>query len=238
MRSRPLAIGGGTGSALDERAASRRGSGAGRADRRRRSPCRGGSLSAGHGGGRVMAAQRGRGDATAASAGSGGCGDSGRAAAALCESAFDLVVSRHPAVVWWNEIARVLRPGGAYFAQHVGPATMWELVEHFLGPQPDARARRHPYREAEEARAAGLGIVDVRYERLRAKFFDIAAAVFFLRKVIFTTSRGTTATRSTTQITLKELLSAESRGSPELPRSRPDAGRPDQGCRWRAARSD
>lgn len=104
----------------------------------------------------------------------------------FAESAFDLVVSRHPAVVWWNEIARVLRPGGAYFAQHVGPATMWELVEHFLGPQPDARARRHPDREAEEARAAGLDIVDVRSERLRAEFFDVAAVVFFLRKVIWT----------------------------------------------------
>lgn len=101
-------------------------------------------------------------------------------------AAFDLVTSRHPATVWWDEIARVLQPGGTYLAQHVGPATMWELVEHFLGPQPDAKMQRHPDRETAEARAAGLDIVDVRGERLRAEFFDVGAVIFFLRKVIWT----------------------------------------------------
>ena len=99
---------------------------------------------------------------------------------------FDLVTARHPAAVPWAEIARVLRPGGTYFAQHVGPATMWELVEHFLGPQPSARARRDPEREAADARASGLHVVDLRCERLRAEFFDVGAVVFFLRKVVWT----------------------------------------------------
>lgn len=101
-------------------------------------------------------------------------------------AAFDLVTSRHPATVWWGEIARVLHPGGTYLAQHVGPATMWELVEYFLGPQPDAKMRRQPDRETAEARAAGLDIVDVRSERLRAEFFDVGAVIFFLRKVVWT----------------------------------------------------
>jgi SAM-dependent methyltransferase len=48
-------------------------------------------------------------------------------------AAFDLVVSRHPVTTWWEEIARVLRPGGTYFSQQV-PASVFELVEHFLGP--------------------------------------------------------------------------------------------------------
>ncbi|PXY28742.1 class I SAM-dependent methyltransferase [Prauserella flavalba] len=101
-------------------------------------------------------------------------------------AAFDLVTSRHPATVWWEEIARVLRPGGTYFAQHVGPGTMWELVEYFLGPQPEARRKRDPEREAADARAAGLEVVDVRSERLRVEFFDIGAVIWFLRKVIWT----------------------------------------------------
>lgn len=42
-------------------------------------------------------------------------------------TAFELVASRHPATIRWSEIARVLAPGGTYFAQHVGPATAWEL---------------------------------------------------------------------------------------------------------------
>ncbi|MEZ0069517.1 hypothetical protein ABIA32_005562 [Streptacidiphilus sp. MAP12-20] len=102
------------------------------------------------------------------------------------DEAFDLVSSRHPASIWWGEIARVLRGGGTYFAQHVGPATSWELVEYFLGPQPDARNGRHPDRETAEARAAGLEVADVRMERLRMEFYDIGAVVYFLRKVLWT----------------------------------------------------
>ncbi|MGW1010222.1 class I SAM-dependent methyltransferase [Streptomyces termitum] len=100
--------------------------------------------------------------------------------------AFDLVTSRHPATVWWPEIARVLRPGGTYFAQHVGPASVWELVEYFLGPQPAARRKRHPDDETAAAKEAGLEVVDVRTERLRMEFFDVGAVVYFLRKVIWT----------------------------------------------------
>jgi len=39
----------------------------------------------------------------------------------FADGAFDLVTSRHPVSPDWQEIARVLVPGGAYFAQHVGP---------------------------------------------------------------------------------------------------------------------
>lgn len=104
----------------------------------------------------------------------------------FADASFDLVISRHPATVWWSEIARVLQPGGTYFAQHVGPATAFELVEYFLGPQPDARGTRHPDLERTQAEAAGLQIVDQRMERLRMEFFDIGAVVYFLRKVIWT----------------------------------------------------
>ncbi|MFD0899719.1 class I SAM-dependent methyltransferase [Actinomadura sediminis] len=104
----------------------------------------------------------------------------------FADGAFDLVTSRHPATVWWDEIARVLRPGGTYFAQHVGPGTVWELVEYFLGPQPDAKRRRHPDVERADAEAAGLKVVDLRMERLRMEFFDVGAVVHFLRKVVWT----------------------------------------------------
>lgn len=39
--------------------------------------------------------------------------------AVVADEAFDLVVSRHPVTVWWEEIARVLRPGGTYLSQQV-----------------------------------------------------------------------------------------------------------------------
>jgi SAM-dependent methyltransferase len=102
------------------------------------------------------------------------------------DAAFDLVTSRHPVTVWWEEIARVLRPGGSYLAQHVGPASVFGLVEYFLGPQPEeTRNGRHPDRARSGASAAGLEVVDLRTARLRVEFRDVGAVVWFLRKVIW-----------------------------------------------------
>ncbi len=104
----------------------------------------------------------------------------------FADEAFDLVVSRHPVRPWWEEIARVLAPGGTYFAQHVGPYSVFGLVEFFLGPQPDeVRNGRHPDDDRAAARAAGLEVVDLRFEELRTEFFDVGAVVYFLRKVIW-----------------------------------------------------
>ncbi|MGQ4362311.1 methyltransferase domain-containing protein [Streptomyces sp. SAS_272] len=104
----------------------------------------------------------------------------------FADAAFDLVSSRHPVRPHWHEIVRVLRPGGTYFGQHVGPRSVFELVEYFLGPQPqEVSSNRHPDRERAGAEAAGLEIVDLRAERLRVEFHDIAAVVHFLRKVVW-----------------------------------------------------
>ncbi|MFB8034072.1 class I SAM-dependent methyltransferase [Streptomyces sp. NPDC056004] len=102
------------------------------------------------------------------------------------DNAFDLVVSRHPVTTWWAEIARVLAPGGTYFSQQVGPASVFELIEYFLGPQPpEVRGARDPEQARAAAEAAGLEVVDLRAERLRTEFLDIGAVVYFLRKVIW-----------------------------------------------------
>jgi SAM-dependent methyltransferase len=98
---------------------------------------------------------------------------------------FDLVVSRHPTVVLWSEIARVLRPGGRYLSQQIGIGSNRELYEFLMGPQ------RHPagdgsQRALRELAAAGLVAEDVRHESLEVRFDDIAAVVVFLRKVIWT----------------------------------------------------
>ncbi|GIG71240.1 class I SAM-dependent methyltransferase [Phytomonospora endophytica] len=104
----------------------------------------------------------------------------------FADGAFDLVTSRHPVRTRWDEIARVLAPGGTYFSQQVGPASVFELVEYFRGPQPEeVRNGRHPDKVHGEAAAVGLEIADLRYEELRTEFFDIGAVVYFLRKVIW-----------------------------------------------------
>ncbi|MCX3060088.1 class I SAM-dependent methyltransferase [Streptomyces beihaiensis] len=104
----------------------------------------------------------------------------------FADDAFDLVTSRHPVEPHFTEIARVLRPGGTYFAQHVGPSSVFELVEYFLGPQPEeVRSGRDPRVEAARVREAGLDVVDLRAQRLRMEFHDIGAVVHFLRKVVW-----------------------------------------------------
>jgi SAM-dependent methyltransferase len=102
------------------------------------------------------------------------------------DGTFDLVVSRHPVGVRWDEIARVLKPGGTYLSQDVGEGSVGELTEFIMGPQPpDDNPTRHPKWSVLAARAAGLEIVDLREFRGRMEFWDIAAVIYFLRKVIW-----------------------------------------------------
>lgn len=103
----------------------------------------------------------------------------------FADAAFDLVTSRHPSTRWWTEIARVLRAGGSYFAQHVGPATLWDLREHFLGPREHNGADQYAQVVRTCITDAGLEIVDLQMERLRVEFFDVGAVIYFLRKVIW-----------------------------------------------------
>ncbi len=98
---------------------------------------------------------------------------------------FDLVISRHPTVTIWNEIARVLQPGGTYFSQQVGAGSNRELTDVMMGPQPVSD--RHSARRAvAQAERAGLQVVDLREASLRTVFNDVGAVVYFLRKVIWT----------------------------------------------------
>ncbi|TQC46941.1 class I SAM-dependent methyltransferase [Rhodococcus sp. WS4] len=128
----------------------------------------------------------------------------------FADGAFDLVTSRHPATVWWEEIARVLQPGGTYFAQHVGHASVFELVEYFLGPQPEkVRRGRHYEDESADAQAAGLDVVDLRFESLRIEFFDIGAVIYFLRKVIWMVPGFTVAEYRERLRELHDLIEAE-----------------------------
>jgi SAM-dependent methyltransferase len=106
-------------------------------------------------------------------------------AAPFRDAVFDLVVSRHPVRTWWDEVARVLRPGGIFLSQQIGAGTNRELSEAMLGPLPPPR-RQHPEQIAAAAAAAGLEVLDVRAESLRAEYYDVGAVAYFLRKVIWT----------------------------------------------------
>lgn len=101
------------------------------------------------------------------------------------DASFDLVASRHPTVVIWDEIARVLRSGGIYFSQQVGSGSNRELTDFMMGVQP-VSGRRTPELAVAEARRVGLDVVDLRRESLEVRFLDVGAVVYFLRKVVWT----------------------------------------------------
>lgn len=105
----------------------------------------------------------------------------------FADETFDLVTARHPVEPPWAEIRRVLVPGGTYFAQHVGPGSAAELIEHFVRPAPQAEIRYHrePDVEVAAATAAGLTVTDLRTARCRMEFFDIGAVVYILRKCVW-----------------------------------------------------
>jgi hypothetical protein len=103
----------------------------------------------------------------------------------LPTATFELVSSRHPVSPDWPEIARVLMDDGTYFAQHVGPASAFELIEWFRGPLPGQRRGRDPELEAVGARSAGLEIVELRTARCRMEIFDVGAVVYLLRKCVW-----------------------------------------------------
>jgi SAM-dependent methyltransferase len=107
-------------------------------------------------------------------------------------ASFDLVASRHPVVTLWDEIARVLRPGGTYLSQQIGPGTNRELFDFMMGRQPVNRTRS-PEAVVAAARRAGLEVVDLREQALRVEFFDVAAVVHFLKKVLWTVPGFTVA---------------------------------------------
>jgi SAM-dependent methyltransferase len=102
------------------------------------------------------------------------------------DGTFDLVVSRHPVHTWWDETARVLRPGGRFLSQQIGAGSNRELSEAMMGPLPPPSRQQHPEQLAAAAQAAGFEVLQVRAESLRVEFYDVAAVAHFLRKVIWT----------------------------------------------------
>ena len=103
----------------------------------------------------------------------------------FADARFELVTSRHPVVTRWDEIARVLAPGGRYYAQHVGSGSNHELSDFIMGPQRIGTART-PEAAVASATAAGLEVVQLRRATMRVEFFDVGAVVYFLRKVVWT----------------------------------------------------
>jgi SAM-dependent methyltransferase len=102
----------------------------------------------------------------------------------FADETFDLLTARQPVKTWWDEIARVLSPGGTFLSQQVGPRSVGELTEFLMGRQPPGSSR-DPALARSSAEAAGLQVRDLRKARLRTVFYDIGAVVPFLLLVVW-----------------------------------------------------
>jgi SAM-dependent methyltransferase len=138
---------------------------------------------------------------------------------------FDLVVSRHPVETRWDEIARVLTPGGTFLSQQVGAGSVRELTDAMMGPQVPSQYRS-PRRAVDQARAAGLVVQDLRTAALEMTFYDIAAVIVFLRKVIWIVP-GFTIERYRSQLAeLHERIQADGSFTAHSQRFLIEAGKP------------
>jgi SAM-dependent methyltransferase len=124
------------------------------------------------------------------------------------DGSFELVSSRHPVVAGWPQIARVLRPGGTYLAQHVGVPSVHELTEAMLGPTAVGQGR-HPAAAVAAAEAAGLHLKNLQEVTLRMEFHDVGAVAVFLRKVIWIVPGFTVAAYREPLRALHERIRAE-----------------------------
>lgn len=121
---------------------------------------------------------------------------------------FDLAVSRHPVAAQWEEIGRVLRPGGTYLSQQVGAGSNRELTDFMMGPQPVSQGRS-ARRAVAGAKAAGLAVTGLREQALRVTFNDVGAVVYFLRKVPWTVPGFTVDAHREQLARLHERIQAE-----------------------------
>jgi SAM-dependent methyltransferase len=95
---------------------------------------------------------------------------------------FALVINRHESYSL-PEIYRILRPGGVFLTQQIGPRDCIELNQYLEAPlEPDI----HSWTLAQEKTAveqAGLRIVRCHEQLLSSVFYDIGAVVYYLKVI-------------------------------------------------------
>jgi SAM-dependent methyltransferase len=97
----------------------------------------------------------------------------------LSDEMFDLVINRHeyydPA-----ELMRILKPGGIFLTQQVGPRNCVELNQ-YLGAPIDANVTYWKLdQEIGALEQAGFSVLQCHEQVLESNFFDIGAVVFYL----------------------------------------------------------
>jgi SAM-dependent methyltransferase len=98
----------------------------------------------------------------------------------LPSTTFDLVINRHESYAL-PEIFRILRPGGVFLTQQVGPRDCIELNQYLEAPlEPDVQSWSLTQEKTAMAEA-GFRIVRCQEQLLSSVFSDIGAVVYYLK---------------------------------------------------------
>jgi len=96
------------------------------------------------------------------------------------DDTFDLVLNRHSSY-WPSEVARVLRPGGAYLTQQRGDGD--DEILHMFGRAPSTGPDLDVAFAVRQLEDAGFEIVRAEASDARVRFFDVGALVYYLRAI-------------------------------------------------------
>lgn len=100
----------------------------------------------------------------------------------LPDTMFDLVIDRHE-YFDTSEIMRILKPGGIFLTQQVGPRNCVELNQ-YLGAPIDANVAHWKLnQEIGALEQAGFSVLQSHEQVLESNFFDIGAVVFYLKVI-------------------------------------------------------
>ncbi len=100
----------------------------------------------------------------------------------FADGEFELIINRHesydPA-----ELTRILRPGGRFLTQQVGNLDNLRLNELLGAGPPEDYGEWHATLVAEQLRAAGFTIVDVKEAYSQTRFDDVGVIIFYLNNI-------------------------------------------------------
>lgn len=102
-----------------------------------------------------------------------------RGALPFRDGIFDLVSSRHEAFIA-EEVARVLRTGGTFLTQQVGPENDQELLR-LVGHGEAAEGRWDLAEALRQTRGADLNVTASGEETVRSRFLDVGALAYYLK---------------------------------------------------------
>ncbi len=98
----------------------------------------------------------------------------------FADGSFTVVTNRHGDYTW-EEVSRVLQPGGLFLTEQVGEDNDRELVELLLSGTPKPFPGHDLAQQSAQASAAGFAVLRAEEARRPIRFFDVGALVWFAK---------------------------------------------------------